>query len=116
MEDQYGHCWQCGAKRAVGTKPRAQTQAAAVPTFASFEESAPVKPQPLIVRLITRRNPLRRPLLFLLTLIVFKFFASPFLGKYGLYIVIVVGVLGLILVLWGHFKRDPTEGVGVKLN
>jgi hypothetical protein len=116
MEDKYGHCWQCGAQRVVGTKAPRQTPAVAVPTFASFEELAPEKPQPLFVRLITRRNPLRRPLIFLLILILFKFFASPFLGKYGLYIVIVAGVLGLIIILWGHFKRDPTEGVGVKLN
>jgi hypothetical protein len=116
MEDKFGHCWQCGAKRVIGTKAPGQTEATAVPTFASFEELAPVKPQPLIVRLITRRNPLQRPLILLVMLILFKFLASPFLGKYGLYIVIVVGVLGLIVILWGHFKRDPTEGVGVKLN
>ena len=100
----------------IGTKAPGQTEATAVPTFASFEELAPVKPQPLIVRLITRRNPLQRPLILLVMLILFKFLASPFLGKYGLYIVIVVGVLGLIVILWGHFKRDPTEGVGIKLN
>jgi hypothetical protein len=116
MEDNYSHCWQCGAKRVAGKKPPSQKQAAAVPTFASFEELAPVKPQPLIVRLITRRNILQRPLIFVVGLVLFKVFASPFLGKYGLYIVIVAGVLGLIFILWGHFRRDPTEGVGVKLN
>ena len=45
-----------------------------------------------------------------------KFFGSPFLGKYGLYIVIAGGVIALILILWRSFRRDPSEGVGVKLN
>ena len=59
---------------------------------------------------------MQRPLIFLVTIVLVKFFASPFLGKYGIYIIIAVAVLGLIFSLWGHFKRDPTEGVGVKLN
>ena len=116
MEDKFGHCWQCGAKRVVGTKPPVQTQATAVPTFASFEELAPEKPPPLIIRLMTRRNPLRRPLLFVAALVLSKFLLSPFLGTYGVYIIVAVAVLGLIFSLWGHFKRDPSEGVGIKLN
>ena len=116
MEDKFGHCWQCGVKRVVGTKSPVQTQATAVPTFASFEELAPEKPPPLIIRLMTRRNPLRRPLLFVAALVLSKVLLSPFLGKYGVYIIVAVAVLGLILSLWGHFKRDPSEGVGIKLN
>ena len=118
MEDKYSHCWQCGAKRVVGVKPRTQTiETSAVPKFESYEELA--KPQPFIFRLFLRRSIFRRPLMILasfLLLALLKFFDSPFLGKYGLYIVIVGGILGLILILWGHFRRDPTEGSGVKLN
>jgi len=118
MDDKYGHCWQCGTKRAIGKRPpRPPDEVAAVPTFASYEEMAAVpKEQPLLFRLFLRRSPLQRPLILLVMLGLLKFFGSPFLGKYGLYIVIVVGVLGLIVILWTHFRRDPTEGVGVKLN
>jgi len=63
---------------------------------------------------------LRRPLIFLVMLGLLKgfgsLFDSPFLNKYGLYIVIAVGGVGLIVILWGHFRKDPTEGVGIKLN
>jgi hypothetical protein len=118
MDDKYGHCWHCGAKPVVGTRPANQpVEVTAVPKFASYEEMAKVpKQQPFIFRLFLRPNPLRRPLIFLVMLGLLKFFGSPFLGKYGLYIVIVVGLLGLIGILWGHFRRDPTEGVGIKLN
>jgi hypothetical protein len=78
------------------------------------------KQQPFIIRLFLRPNPLRRPLILLLMLGLLKgfgaLFDSPFLNKYGLYIVIGVGVVGLIIILWGHFHRDSTEGVGIKLN
>ena len=122
MEDQYGHCWQCGTKRAIGKKPqRAIAEVKAVPQFASYEEMAKVpKQQPFILRLFLRPNPLRRPLIFLVGLGLLKFFGSlfesPFLNKYGLYIVIVVGMVGLIIILFSHFRRDPSDGVGVKLN
>jgi len=118
MEDKYSHCWQCGAKRVVGVKPRPQTlETSAVPKFESYEELS--KPPPFIFRVFMRPNLLRRPLMVLGTLLLLgliKFFDSPFLGKYGLYIVIIAGILGLIFILWGHFRRDPTEGSGVKLN
>ncbi len=122
MDDQYGHCWQCGTKRAIGKKPpRDLAEVKAVPQFASYEEMAKVpKQQPFILRLFLRPNPLRRPLIFLVGLGLLKFFGSlfesPILNKYGLYIVIVLGVVGLSIILWSHFRRDPSEGVGVKLN
>lgn len=47
---------------------------------------------------------------------VFKVLASPFLGAYGNYMVLVFGVGGLVVILWRHFHRDPNEGVGIKLN
>jgi len=122
IEDKYSHCWQCGAKRAIGTRPpRDPAEVKAVPQFASYEEMAKVpKQQPFILRLFLRPNPLRRPLIFLVMLGLLKgfgsLFDSPFLNKYGLYIVIAVGGVGLIVILWGHFRKDPTEGVGIKLN
>lgn len=122
MENKYGHCWKCGAKRAIGTRPpRDPAEVKAVPHFASYEEMAKVpKQQPFIFRLFLQPNLLRRPLILLVMMGLLKFFGSlfdsPFLSKYGLYIVIVVGVVGLIIILWSHFRGDPTEGVGVKLN
>ena len=121
MEDKFVHCWQCGAKRVVGVKPRPQyIENTAVPKFESYEELANVpKQQPFIFRVFLRPNLLRRPMIVLASLLflgLLKFFDSPFIGKYGLYIVIVGGILGLVFILWGHFRRDPTEGSGVKLN
>lgn len=118
MDDKHGHCWQCGAKRVLGKRPpRQPEEITSVPKFASYEELANVpKQQPFIFRLFLRPNLLRRPLMLLVILGLLKFFGSPFLGKYGLYIVIVVGVVGLIGILWGHFRRDNTDGVGLKLH
>ena len=115
LEDKYSHCWQCGTKRVVGVKPRQQpAEVTAVPTFTSYEEME--KPAPLFVRLLLRRNPLQRPIALVIMLILVKVFGSPFMGKYGLYIFIGVAVMGLLFILWGYFRRDPNEGVGVKLN
>jgi len=121
MEEKFGHCWQCGAKRVVGSKPRPQTTVtSAIPKFESYEELAKVPTeQPLLLRLILRPNLLRRPLLVLVMFLflgLLKFLDSPFLSKYGLYLVIVGGILGLVFILWGHFRRDPGEGSGIKLN
>lgn len=114
MADQYGHCWQCGTKRAVGVRPnQQQTSASAVPSFTSYEQME--KPTPLILRLLLRRNPFRLPLIFLLFFVITKVVGSSFLEKYGLRIVIVGGVIVLVLSLIGHFRRDPKEGIGVKL-
>ena len=113
MHDKYGHCWQCGTKRVVGARPRTTSETTSVPQFASYEEMAKVpKRRPFLLRV----NPVTRLFWFLVLAGLFKFFASPFLGKYGTYIVIVASVLGLIVILWRYFRRDPTEGVGVKLN
>jgi hypothetical protein len=63
-----------------------------------------------------RRGPLQRLFYFLLVIILVKVVGSPFLGKYGVYVVAGVAVIALILILWGFFRRDPQEGVGIKLN
>lgn len=84
-----------------------------MPGFASYEEMAKVPSRP---PWILRRGPLQRGVIFLAIVIIFKIAASQFLGKYGLYIVIGVAVVTLIAILWGFFRRDPNEGVGVKLN
>ena len=87
--------------------------AQATPQFASYEEMAKVPDRPMF---IFRRGLLQRVFWFGLAVLLVKFFGSSFLGKYGLYIVIGGGVIGLILILWRSFRRDPSEGVGVKLN
>jgi hypothetical protein len=113
MEDKYGHCWQCGAKRAIGRKPRSPEEVEAVPEFASFEKLANVPDRP---HFLFRRNPLTRLVWFLIGIVIVKIFSSAFLGKYGTYIVIGVAVIGLVVILWRSFRRDQNEGVGIKLN
>ena len=114
IEDKYAHCWQCGAPNAV----RQRTQTAApeqksVPEFASFEELAHVPSRP---NWFLRRGPLQRLFYLLLAVVLVKVVGSPFLGKYGVYIVAGVAIVALIMILWGFFRRDPTEGVGLKLD
>ena len=114
IEDKYAHCWQCGAPNAAGR--RTQTVAPeqkSVPDFASYEELAHVPSRPMW---FLRRGPLQRLFYFLLAIILVKIFSSQFLGKYGVYIVAGVGLVGLVVILRGFFRRDPNEGVGVKLN
>ena len=65
---------------------------------------------------IFRRGPLQRITLLLGILIVFKIFSAPFIGTYGLYIVVGVAVITLVIILWRFFRRDPNDGVGIKLN
>jgi len=114
IEDKYAHCWQCGAAKAVRrTTQVAAPPATAVPGFASYEEMAKVPSRPMW---IMRRGPLQRLVIFLSVVIVVKFLSSQFLGKYGVYIVTGVAVIALVMILWGFFRRDPNEGVGVKLN
>jgi hypothetical protein len=114
IEDKYAHCWQCGATKAASQ--RTQTvppEQKSVPGFSSFEELAHVPSRPMW---LFRRGPLQRLFYFLLAVVLVKIFSSLFLAKYGVYIVAGVGVIGLIVILWGFFRRDPNEGVGVKLN
>jgi DNA-directed RNA polymerase subunit RPC12/RpoP len=125
IEDKYAHCWQCGAPNVV--KQRTQTatredktareqalpEDKSVPDFASYEELAHVPSRPMW---FLRRGPLQRLFYFLLVIILVKILSSQFLGKYGVYIVAGVAVIALIMILWGFFRRDPQEGVGVKLN
>ncbi|HYK20827.1 MAG TPA: hypothetical protein VEV42_08840 [Pyrinomonadaceae bacterium] len=63
-----------------------------------------------------RRGLLQRIVWLLTIVIVFKILSAPFLGTYGVYIVAGVAVIALIVILWGFFRRDPNEGVGIKLN
>ena len=114
IEDNYAHCWQCGAPNALKQRTQQATpEHKPVPEFASYEELAHVPSRPMW---LFRRGPLQRLFYFLLAIILVKIFSSQFLGKYGVYIVAGVGVIGLVLILWGFFRRDPNEGVGVKLN
>ena len=112
IEDKYAHCWQCGSpkpiKRTTSTVP-----AQAVPDFASYEELAHVPNRPMW---IMRRGPLQRIVLLVGILTVLKVLSSRFVGTYGVYIVAGVAVIALILILWSFFRRDPNDGVGVKLN
>jgi hypothetical protein len=114
IEDKYAHCWQCGAANALKQRQPAPPPATkAVPEFASYEEMAKVPSRP---PWILRRGPLQRGTIFLAVIILFKIISAPFIGKYGLYIVIGASVMALVLILWGFFRRDPSEGVGIKLN
>ena len=63
-----------------------------------------------------RRGPLQKLALLLGTLIIFKIVSAPFIGTYGLYIVVGVAVTSLVIILWRFFRRDPADGVGIKLN
>lgn len=54
--------------------------------------------------------------MLVIILTIFKVASSRFLGAYGVYIVAGVAVIALVAILWGFFRRDPNEGVGVKLN
>ena len=114
IEDKYAHCWQCGAPKTVKrTTPATSAPPKAVPEFASYEELAHVPARPMW---IMRRGPLQRIVFLVSMLIIFKIFSSRFLGTYGVYIVAGVALIALVLILWGFFRRDPNEGVGVKLN
>ena len=112
IEDKYAHCWQCGAPKAIKrTGPTVPAQA--VPGFASYEELAHVPSRPMW---IMRRGPLQRIVGLVGIVIIIKVLSSRFLGTYGVYIVAGVAVIALVLILWGFFRRDPNDGVGVKLN
>jgi len=114
IEDKYAHCWQCGEPNvSKRTQQTIQAEPTATPAFASYEELANVPSKPIW---IFRRGPLQRIVLLLGIVIVFKILSAPFLGRYGLYIVVAVAVISLIMILWRFFRRDPTEGVGIKLN
>jgi DNA-directed RNA polymerase subunit RPC12/RpoP len=114
IEDNYAHCWQCGARNALKrTAMKPPVDPSSVPEFASYEELAKVPSRPLW---FLRRGPLQRIFYLLLFLLILKISASPFLGKYGVYIVAVVGLVALAIILWRSFRRDATEGVGIKLN
>lgn len=114
IEEKYAHCWQCGAPKAVKrTMPKAAVPTKAVPEFASYEELAHVPARPMW---IMRRGPLQRIVILVGFLILIRVLSSRFLGTYGVYMVAGVALIALILILWGFFRRDPNEGVGVKLN
>jgi hypothetical protein len=113
IEDKYAHCWQCGAKNEVKRRQEPSPSQRTVPGFASYEELAKVPSRPIW---IFRRGPLQRIVGLVGIVILFKILSAPFLGTYGVYIVAGVAVIALIIILWGFFRRDPNEGVGIKLN
>lgn len=114
IEDKYAHCWQCGAANALKrTRQQPPASQNAVPEFASYEQLANVPSRPMW---IFRRGPLQRGVFLLGIIILVKILSAPFVGKYGVYIVAGVAVIALIVILWGFFRRDPGEGVGIKLN
>jgi hypothetical protein len=114
IEDKYAHCWQCGTPNVIKAKQQeSSTPPPAVPGFASYEELAHVPSRPIW---IFRRGPLQRLVMLAGILIVLKILSSQFLGAYGVYIVAGVAVVFLVIILWRFFRRDPSEGVGVKLN
>ena len=114
IEDKYAHCWQCGAPKPVRPPaPAASVPTKAVPEFASYEDLAHVPSRPMW---IMRRGPLQRIVFLLGLVVIVKILASRFVGTYGVYIVAGVALIALILILWSFFRRDPNEGVGVKLN
>jgi DNA-directed RNA polymerase subunit RPC12/RpoP len=130
VEDKYAHCWQCGSPNVVEQRMQAveteqkvrvepskvessRVESKSTPAFASYEELAHVPSRPMW---FLRRGPLQRGFWFLLAIIIIKVGAWPFLGKYGVYIVAGIAVIALIAILWGFFHRDPSEGVGIKLN
>lgn len=114
VEDKYAHCWQCGTPKVVKRTPQAaEAPPKAVPEFASYEELAHVPARPMW---IMRRGPLQRIVLLVGIVIIIKVLSSRFFGAYGVYIVAGVAVIALVLILWGFFRRDPNDGVGVKLN
>jgi hypothetical protein len=112
IEDKYAHCWQCGAPKPVKRIAPA-VPAQAVPQFSSYEELAHVPSRPMW---IMRRGPLQRIVLLLGIVTILKVLSSRFVGTYGVYIVVGVAVIALIIILWSFFRRDPNDGVGVKLN
>jgi len=114
IEDKYAHCWQCGAAKPMRrTTQEAPATQDAMHIFASYEELAKVPSRPMW---IMRRGPLQRGLIFAAVILLVRIISAPFVGKYGLYIMIGIAVVALIVILWGFFHRDPNEGVGVKLN
>ena len=117
IADKYVHCWNCGAKQVAAPRPKREpAEVTSVLHFGSYEEMVRV---PKSHTVLWRRGPLNRIAALLVVGIVFvlvKVFDSPFLAKYGLYIVLVVGVLALVMILWRSFRRDSSEGVGIKLD
>ena len=114
IEDNYAHCWQCGERNVLKqTTQNTSVAAKTVPGFASYEELAHVPSRPMW---LFRRGPLQKLAIMLGTQVVFKIGSAPFLGTYGLYIVVGVAVISLVIILWRFFRRDPADGVGIKLN
>lgn len=113
VEDRYAHCWQCGAANAVKSRAPGPPTPEATPQFASYEELAKVPSRP---PWILRRGPLQRLIFLVAITTIFKIVAAPFFGAYGLYIFAALAVIVLVVSLWGFFRRDPNEGVGIKLN
>src|SRR5438270_2681622 len=97
IDNRYPHCWNCGAQHsdAPPAKPH-PVEVASVPHFASYEQMVS---EPISERLFRRRGPFRY-VWALAAILIFKLISSPFIGKYGNYIVLIGGVIILLVVLW----------------
>ena len=96
-----------------GPRPTGQ---GSVPEFASFEQLAP---EPASHKWIFRRGLTTRILSYavvLAVIVVSKILSSQFFGAYGLYIFVAVALAALILILLRFFRRDTSDGVGIKLH
>ena len=116
VENKHSYCWQCGQKQVLAKQVIGPTEQTAAPEFASLEQLAP---EPASHKWIFRRGPMTRILSYAVVvavLIVFKILASQFFGAYGLYIFIALALVALIVILWRFFRRDTSEGVGIKLH
>lgn len=117
VEDKHSYCWHCGKERVRSAKPvLGRTEQTVVPEFASFEQLAP---EPASHKWIFQRGPMTRILSYAVVVVFFivlKILASQFFGTYGLYIFVAIALVALILILWRSFRRDRSEGVGIKLH
>jgi len=105
IEERYSHCWNCGRQRTL----EPTLEAAAVPKLSTLDELAP---EP-------KRSSRISTLDLFITLVmaaIFRAVVFRFLGRYGVYISIILGTGAIGFILWRVFKKDPQEGVGIKLN
>lgn len=115
VEGKYNNCWKCETRnvRRVLTREEAiEDRKRAIPHFSSYEELAPPPPK----HKESWKETLFNPWIDALIGAVLASSLKPTFGAYGTYVAIAFGICVLIFILWNHFHKDPTEGVGIKLN